>query len=302
MNRQDITRSLIELTIDQGIRDMKTDPHRCIRRLADLGRQFSKSHSQDHFFSLIQKILSCEDSPYYDMVEEHLSSASLASIKRFGNNIAYNGWTCGTPLLRRKKAETCLEYPWFLQLSWDPASGHALQELSAIISDHKENGAYCYSVQIWESLRESTKLFDLFSAFEDCAFWLDLTHSDCMMSREQLQAVGNTPNLMVLLPYESPNCRPLAQALLSQHSLFAISCKYREEKAPYVTAPSFINELLSFGSVFLILSAAEGCSPQAQKKAGDSILHARMEQEYPALLMEWQADMERIDRIIYPQT
>lgn len=299
MNRQDVTKSLIELAVNQGIKDMKINSHRSIRRMADLGRQFAKRRFQDRIFAIFQKMLSREDSPYYDMLDQLLDNTDPACIKHFGMNIGYNGWTYGASLLRKKSAETGQRCPWFMQFSWHPASSLTLQDISSLITENLKNGTYCYGIRIKDSLNDDTGLFGLFSEFGDCAFLLDLTRSDCRLTQEQLRAIAKCSNLMVLLPCESPNCSALSQALLAQHSLFAISCRYQEGEADIITEPFLINELLSYGSVFLIFSADDNCPEQARKKAGDSILNARMEQQYPALLIEWNADIERVDQIIY---
>lgn len=299
MNRQDVTRSLIELAVDQGIRDMKINSHRSIRRMADLGRQFAKGRFQDRIFSLFQGMLSCENSPYYDMIDRILDTTDPACIRHFGINIGYNGWTYGASLLRKKEAETGQRCPWFLQIPYSPSSSLTLQDIASLIKENRKNGTYCYSIRIKEALPDDIALFDLFSGYGDCAFLLDLTCTDCTLTQKQLHAVGQCPNLLILLPKESPNCQALSQALLNQRSLFAIFCRYREEEADRITDPLWINELLSYGSVLLILSADGNCSPAAKKKAGDSVLEARMNQKYPALLLEWDSDMDRVNRIIY---
>lgn len=301
MNKQDVTRSLIELVIDQGIRDMKINSHRSIRRLADLGRQFAKGRFQDRIFSIFQRMLSRDDSPYYEMIDRLLAGVEPASIKRFGMNIGYNGWTHGAALLRKKSAESQQPCPWFLQFSWDPASSLTLKDISSLITENKKNGTYCYGIRVKESLRGNTALFDLFSSHADCAFLLDLTCSDCALTKEQLLSVSKCPNLMILLPGGSPDCGALSEALLAQRSLFAISCRYLEEEADAITEPFFVNKFLSYGSVFLMFIPDSSCSVQAQKKAADAILKARMEQQYPAILMEWNADLERVNQIIYDQ-
>lgn len=299
MNRQDVTRSLIELAVDQGIKDMKINSHRSIRRMADLGRQFAKGRFQDQIFSLFQRILSCEDSPYYDMIDKLLTNTDPACIKHFGMNIGYNGWTYGASLLRKKGAQTGLRCPWFLQFSWNPSSSLTLQDISSLITENKKNGTYCYSIRVKEALNDDTELFRLFSNYSDCAFLLDLARTDCTLTKEQLQTVSQCPNLLLLLPSESPNCSALSQALLAQRSPFAISCRYQEGEADTVTEPFLIDELLSYGSVILVLRADDNCPLEAQKKAGDSVLEARMNQKYPALLLEWDSDMERVNQIIY---
>lgn len=301
MNRQDVTRALIELAVDQGIKNMQADSHRAVRRLADLGNQFAKGRFQAEIFSLFQRLLAREDSPYYDMIDRLLTNTDAAAIKRFGINAGYNGWTYGASLLRQKKAETGIEHPWFLTFSWKPyaSGGLTLQDISSLITENKKNGTYCYDIRVRESLSDDVSIFRLFSKFPDCAFVLDLSDTDCQFTEKQLSEIKNCTNLMPLLPGESEGCEELAAALLKQKSLFAVSCHYEDENIDDSFAAELVEELLSYGSVIICLIADKRCSAESRKKVSDFVLNARMEQKFPAILLEWDSDMERVNQIIY---
>ena len=47
MTKNDITRGLIDFAVSQCLKNIKEDPYRSIRRLADLGRQFAKGRFQE---------------------------------------------------------------------------------------------------------------------------------------------------------------------------------------------------------------------------------------------------------------
>ena len=57
MTKNDITRGLIDFAVSQCLKNIKEDPYRSIRRLADLGRQFAKGRFQEELFSLFQKTI-----------------------------------------------------------------------------------------------------------------------------------------------------------------------------------------------------------------------------------------------------
>lgn len=300
MNRQDVTRSLIELAVDQGLKDMKADSHRSVRRLADLGKQFAKGRFQENIFSLLQRLLSNEDSPYYEMIDQLLAHTNPDSLKRFSINIGYYGWTYGASLLRRKKAETGQDYPWFLLFVWKPDSlaGLTLQDIRSLITQNRKNGTYCYVLRVQDSLGDHTDLFQLPGEFPDCAFLLDLSCSDCTLHSAQLKAIRRCPNLMVMLPCESPDFRPMAEALRAQGSLFALSYHYRDSDLDALIHGDLIRELLTCQSPLLCLIADKDCSPAAQAQIGSFVLEARMQQKYPAVLAEWQSDAQRVSQII----
>lgn len=301
MNRQDVTRAMIELALDRGIKDMKSDSHRTLRRMTDLGRQFAKGRFQDYIFAIFQRLLSREDSPYYDMIDHLLTHTSQACVKHFGMNVGYNGWTHGASLLRQKRADTGIKYPWLLPLSWNPSSASGLtpKDIFSLVTENRKNGTYCYDIRIQGPLPHTTEIFNLFSRFPDCAFLLDLTRSDSRLTAGQLRQTAGCPNLMVVLPHAASGSKETAQALFEQHSLFAVSYLYREEDVESILNGSLIQDMLSYGSIVLGLEADDSCSAEVQKTVSDSVLDARMEQKYPAILIEWKADMERVNQIIY---
>ena len=116
MTKNDITRGLIDFAVSQCLKNIKEDPYRSIRRLADLGRQFAKGRFQEELFSLFQRLLLNEDGPYYEMLKQLVSSVDTDSLKTLGINIGYNSWTCGASRLRQITAEK--DYPhWLLPFS-----------------------------------------------------------------------------------------------------------------------------------------------------------------------------------------
>lgn len=301
MNRQDVTRALIELAVDQGMKDIKADSHRAVRKMADLGRQFAKGRFQAEIFSLFQRLLAREDSPYYDMIDRLLTHTDPAALKHFGMNAGYNGWTYGASLLRQRKTETGIEYPWFLTFSWKPYANDTLtlQDISSLIAENQKNGTYCYGIRVRESLADDISIFRLVAKFPDCAFVLDLSDTDCFLSQEQLRKVKSCTNLILLLPDKSSDCERLANALLAQKSLFAVSYHYQDEDINGQLLSEIVDSLLSCGSVVICLIADKCCSSESRQQVSDFVLNARMQQKYPAILLEWDSDIARVNKIIH---
>ncbi len=65
MNSQDITRALIDTTVARAMVEMDADPKRSVRKLCDLGRQFSRGRFQNQIFAIFQDLLRNDESPYY---------------------------------------------------------------------------------------------------------------------------------------------------------------------------------------------------------------------------------------------
>ena len=63
-------------------------------------------------------------------------------------------------------------------------------------------------------------------------------------------------------------------------------------------SPEHIEELLSWGSPLLSFLPSPACSAQTRKAVDEAILDARMQQKFPALLIHWQEDIDRISNIL----
>ena len=300
MNKQDFTRTLIELAVDQGMKGMKENPHRSIRRMADLGRQFSKGRFQEQIFTLFQKLLTNENSPYYDIMANLFDNVDEAALKRFGINIGYNAWTWGACQIRKKEQETGTEFPWLLKLVWSPSSQHGLSlaEINALVTGNRKNGVYAYWIPTHGSLAGNTEIFSVFRNFPDCIFILDLTESDCRLTAAQLAAIKECPNTALLLPSAKDGCLELSGALKAQKSLYAVSLAYSDRDIENILTGKWVYDLLPFGSKILCMTARPDCSGESRKKAGDFALAARLNEKYPAILIDWFADIDRVQKII----
>ena len=102
MNSQDITRALIDTTVARAMVEMDADPKRSVRKLCDLGRQFSRGRFQNQIFAIFQDLLRNDESPYYQAIDFLLRSNDPEALRQFGINIGYNSFTYGAPILRRK--------------------------------------------------------------------------------------------------------------------------------------------------------------------------------------------------------
>ena len=87
MNSQDITRALIDTTVARAMVEMDADPKRSVRKLCDLGRQFSRGRFQNQIFAIFQDLLRNDESPYYQAIDFLLRSNDPEALRQFGINI-----------------------------------------------------------------------------------------------------------------------------------------------------------------------------------------------------------------------
>ncbi|MDD7388882.1 MAG: hypothetical protein PUG60_04330 [Lachnospiraceae bacterium] len=106
MDVRKLNRGLIELAVSQGIREIRQDPKRGVRRLSDLGEHFAGRWFSDNIFVQIHEILKREDSKYFKLIQNLLDYVDEETIKCFGINLGYNSWTCGVSRMRQQQEET----------------------------------------------------------------------------------------------------------------------------------------------------------------------------------------------------
>lgn len=111
---------MIEAAVDRGIREMQEDPKRSVRKLADLGRQFSKGRFQKNFFDLSQTLLQDDNSPYYTILSRLTRETNHETLKKFGVNIGYTSWTYGASLIRSYEKEHGYDVPWTVFMHYLP--------------------------------------------------------------------------------------------------------------------------------------------------------------------------------------
>ena len=68
MELRKLNRNMIELAVIQGIREIRQDSNRGMRRMADLAQHFAEKNFHDSVFLKIQAALLEKDSRYYQMI------------------------------------------------------------------------------------------------------------------------------------------------------------------------------------------------------------------------------------------
>lgn len=296
MTKNDITRGLIDFAVSQCLKNIKEDPYRSIRRLADLGRQFAKGRFQEELFSLFQRLLLNEDGPYYEMLKQLVSSVDTDSLKTLGINIGYNSWTCGASRLRQITAEK--DYPhWLAEISLSPES--SASQLKEQLSAALKNGTYAFRLHMpAQSITTDTRQLGLIREFHDCSFFLDFMDTDCTYSDDLLELTCSCDNLAFLVPFGSLQSRQLVDLLNARQRIYGVCRTYDNTNAAERISDSQISEMLSWGSPLLFFLAAADTTQDNRLLVDNAILDARLHQTYPALLIHLDADVARIQQLL----
>ena len=165
---------MIEAAVDRGIREMQEEPKRSVRKLADLGRQFSRGRFQKNFFDLSQTLLQDDNSPYYTILSRLTRETNHETLKKFGVNIGYTSWTYGASLIRSYEKEHGYDVPWTVFMHYLPDGPLGLKQIGGLIEEGRSIGIYTYFIYLEEMPEDWTELTELFHSFDNSAFLLFL--------------------------------------------------------------------------------------------------------------------------------
>ena len=296
MTKNDITRGLIDFAVSQCLKNIKEDPYRSVRRLADLGRQFAKGRFQEELFSLFQRLLLNEESPYYEMLKQLISSVNTDTLKTIGINVGYNSWTCGASRLREITSETDCPH-WLAEISLSPEM--TVSQFKEHLTQALAQGIYAFRLRMpAQSITADNRQLALVREFPDCTFFLDFTGTDCTYSDDLLEITCSCNNLAFILPFGSLQSRQLADLLHARQRIYGICSTYDDTDAADMITASHISEMLSWNSPLLFFLPADSCTKDNRLLVDNTILDARIHQTYPALLIDLEQDTDRIQQIL----
>ncbi len=295
MKSQDIKRAMIEVTVDQALREMKDDPKRSVRKLADLGKRFSKSRFRNHIFAIIQKILQNDNSPYYAALEQLLQQTETTALKKIGINIGYNSWTYGAKKIRELESLNGYNIPWNIIFRWNSKGKLTINRMEQLIKEGQAMGIYTYFIR-QESSEGYKELLSLFNKYPDCAFIWFLY--DYTLEDTYFPTLKTASNVMTVLNAENHNCPALTLELKNAKILYSVFYTYHDGDEEQLKNNQWISSLLGFHNIFLFFLADDTCSAQTRQAVGEYILQSRFETEYPGFLVDLYCDAMRIDQII----
>ena len=231
MNSQDITRALIDTTVARAMVEMDADPKRSVRKLCDLGRQFSRGRFQNQIFAIFQDLLRNDESPYYQAIDFLLRSNDSEALRQFGINIGYNSFTYGAQILRQKQKELSFAVPWVVKLRLDSRIPDTYDSsfFASVVRTGLTYGIYSYQLRSMDHHEDMESYLAVIQSHPECAFLWFL--SDTPLTEKQQKLLLSCPNLMVSLPIDAPSTASMAKALRRQKTLFGMHKVYQDADA-----------------------------------------------------------------------
>lgn len=298
MKPNDITRAIIDATVDRGLREIEEDPKRSIRKLADMGKQFSKGRFVQDLYTLFQELLRNDDSPYYTAIEHLLRNTERKGLKDFGINIGYGSLTYGARQIRSNEKTRDYQIPWLPILRLNPASPPSVEAetLERMVRQGTSLGIYSYAIRSENDFPDLQALTGIFRKYSKCGFILFLP--DRRLSLEHLARLKPCTNIMTLFPAGGSSTDQNIRGMQRHKALYGIYAYYEDSDGDSWTSQNRFQEFSSYESSFVLMIPRDNCSKSYQDRIDAYIRSARIQQLHPFILLNIYSDAYQIDRSI----
>lgn len=288
-------KAMIEAAVTHGLKEVEEDPERSVRRLTDLGRQFSKNRFQDQIFSIMQELLNNEDSAYYDMVHNLLANSCHDHLKKFGINVGYMSWAYGADKLRKEEDALHVQLPWGIMFRYnsDPSSALTPAVIEQLIQQGQDLGIYAWMIRQCGRESDSYELLTILEKYKDSAFlWIK---QDGRLTAAQIQMLRVCQNTLISLPVEDPETQLTTALLRDQKIPFAIHGMYGDDYPASQEDEQMLMERVLSTQTAIFLTIADD---HTNKHLGSLCYESRLRQEYPAVLIDYYDDGRKISEML----
>lgn len=302
MDVRKLNRSLIEIVVSQGIREMRQDTKRGLRRLSDLRQYFAGKRFSQNIFIQIHEALKQEDSRYYQLLQNCLDHIDEEALKTFGINIGYNSWTYGVSKIRQSIQDGKKPVSWFCELFYngkkdEPADG--LKKLSETIKRKRQQGVYTYFLYPQQSFAECPELIFLLDRYPDCAFVWFFQETD--LTNAQLKVLKKHKNCLYLFPAVKKDGTPdleITGKMKAQKMLYSYYYIYDETEGELEKLLEKLHPIMQDEPAVLIMKASRLVSEAYRLQYAKAIWKNRLIPEYPTFLVELTEDCRRVNEMV----
>ena len=298
MKPNNITRAIVDATVDRSLREIEEDPRRSIRKLTDMGRQFSKGRFLQEVYAIFLELLRNDESPYYTAIENLLRYTDRKALKDFGINLGYNSLTFGGKVIRNAEAKKPFQIPWALILRINPSlpGSTSPAEIESYIKQGRPLGIYTYLIRCSGPLSCLESLTCLFRTYKDCAFLLLLPDQE--LSKTQLALLKPCTNTMCLFPAGAASCGINAEHMRRQKSWYSTYDYYDDGTCDDWISGRRTGKSLAYKNSFVILIARDSCSRETRLRMLQYIKNSRLQPTDPFIIFDLYGDALQIDRIM----
>jgi len=295
MDNQPVIRAAIQSAVNKGIRDIRRDPNRSIRRLVDLGIQFGKGQYQQTFFSDAQLALRNRHSAYYQLVTSLIRNVDAKTLETFGLNIGYMSWTMGAKMIRAYEKEHGVNVPWTVLLHLDQPTQTPLN-LASLVAQGQALGIYTYFVYIGSQTANPSALLSAMQLQTNSAFFVlsaDRETNLWMAGQEALP-----PNTLMVPLCDNTGETQVSVTFAALRRLFGFCCVFDAANAEQLLSDVFMEQIVAQGCPMLFYLPAPDCDADTIRHVYTSLLALRSAGRYPLFPIALPEDIRQVDHII----
>lgn len=284
---------LIETVVKQALKSMQNDPERSTRNLIDIGINFSEGGFHLKFLEIAKKMLENEQSAYYRMIPDLLSSVDSNHILTFGLNIGYHSCMKGSRTIRKIEAEAAYNIPWCVSIEIDGSTYWQNSEIYyEILQQGESMGIYTWVIY---STKNTQHVLDLAEHFPDSAFTFCCPPYEITSSL--LDEANSLYNIMFAISYED-GVEEACQLLRARKFLYSILYVYTEANIENILNGHILMDIEIHHPLFSVFIAENSCTAEIQKTVYDYLYKVRSEQVYQMFPYDMIHDTLFIDNII----
>jgi hypothetical protein len=295
MDNQPVIRAAIHSAVIKGIRDIRRDPNRSIRRLVDLGMQFGKGRYQQTFFTDAHRTLKKRNSAYYTLVTSLIRNVDPQTLETLGFNVGYMSWTLGAKTIRAYEKEQGVNVPWTILVDLNRPARRTL-DLDRLVDEGQKLGIYSYFLFLGEHTGPLDTLLAVAGRYSGSAFFL--FSLDEAMNGRMAECDAFLSNTLIV-PRGGSDADPSIGALLTQKKrMFGLNCEYNALNADRLLSDEFLQAVVDQGYPFLFLIPSLTCEADTRRRVSDKVLDLRARGRYPLFPVDLFNDLQQVDHLI----
>lgn len=279
-------RTAVGTIVQRSIADLKTDPKRALRRLADLGQMTFQGENQQLFVDCLQKAIEAPNSPYYALLLRVAQDADAETLRMLSMNLGYTSFTFGVRQIRAQQDILRRRLPPFVLFDLTRGEDASfLTKLPAFMEEARELGIYSFVLRLGTDFGELSRILQLARQYAESTFLLDMPAS--LVTEGTAQALGQMRNCMLAVNAQDAAFDDAAALLRKNACVYGASA--RVTAAEPLPNLALLHRLGRAGCMYVLL-IPEGLSSAQLAGLGQLVDAAREDAELNTFPVNWHQD------------
>ncbi len=293
-----IKKVVVETTVRNTLRDIKSAPGRTTRKLVDMACKLSNGRFQKIFFGIARQMLEDEDNEYYNLIQDAIYHVDLERMVQFGMRVGYNGCTVGAEQIRMLEREKDVNIPWSYIYEIDGGAFEKYAELyDQKMTEGQDLGTYLYQIRI---SGDAAQIFPLIEKHDSCAFALYCTPEQ--VTQEVVEEVDKNRNtcigVIMTRDTDLDMLGRVCQNMRSCQLLYGILYEYEDTDVERIISGDVAEEMVEYHPASILYRRKPGVSDERMNQMYAYVLRERNNPHYPVIPMEYDGDNVFVNSVI----